>query len=484
MTSVAVIGGGISGLSAAYYLSKAPHLVNKVVLLEGSSRLGGWLQSTRTEEGAIFEHGPRSLRVAGEPGANILEMADDLGLSDEIVPVLPSHEGAKNRFIFAGGKLHKLPSSFRGLFSRYELFGNQSPALLGLREPFIKRREEETDESVHSFFCRRLGKQFTENAIDPMVRGIYGGDCRQLSVQALFPSMHQAEKRKGSITRGLLFGPKQKETPFRIDSELLKKAKKEQWALWSLKDGLEGLSDSLKGHLARSGVELLTERRVERLEFDTTNQVVQVNTLDEQFQVNHVISAVPSNCLSPMFAGHHPVLSDNLSANPSATIGLVNLEYAGDVLPSEGFGYLVPSGEPERILGVVFDSSIFPQHNRPSSATTRLTVMMGGTWFNQLFGDPDKVDSSLLLDVAVTTVGQHLKITSEPLRSFTTIQKDCIPQYTLGHTDRLEQMESYIAERSLPLSLVGCSYRGVGVNDCVLSARKAVTDFLKTCERD
>ncbi|CAH1247351.1 PPOX [Branchiostoma lanceolatum] len=119
-----------------------------------------------------------------------------------------------------------------------------------------------------------------------------------------------------------------------------------------------------------------------------------------------------------------------------------------------------------------------------NSSTTQLTVMMGGTWFNQLFGDPDKVDSSLLLDVAVTTVGQHLKITSEPLRSFTTIQKDCIPQYTLGHTDRLEQMESYIAERSLPLSLVGCSYRGVGVNDCVLSARKAVTDFLKTCERD
>ncbi|XP_078664553.1 protoporphyrinogen oxidase-like [Branchiostoma floridae x Branchiostoma belcheri] len=482
MTSVAVLGGGITGLSAAYYLSKAPHLINKVVLLEGSSRLGGWLQSTRTEEGAIFEHGPRSLRVAGEAGANVLEMADDLGLSDQILPVLPSHEGAKNRFIYAGGKLHKLPSNFSGLFRRYELFGHQSPAMLGLREPFVKGRQEEGDESVHSFFCRRLGKQFTDNAIDPMVRGIYAGDCRQLSIQALFPSMHQAERRKGSITSGLLFGPKQRGTPLKINSELLQKAQKERWALWALREGLETLSSSLKENLEKSGVELLTERRVERLEFDTTDQVVQVNTLDEQLQVNHVISAVPSQCLSAMFAGHHPVLSDNLSVNPSVTVGLVNLEFAGAVLPSEGFGYLVPSGEPERILGVVFDSSIFPQHSRPNSTTTRLTVMMGGSWFQEQFGDPDKVETSDLLEVAIETVRRHLNITGSPLRSFTTVQKDCIPQYTLGHTDRLEQMESYIAEKRLPLSLVGCSYRGVGVNDCVLSARKAVTDLLKAWE--
>ncbi|KAI8497616.1 hypothetical protein Bbelb_249220 [Branchiostoma belcheri] len=533
MTSVAVLGGGITGLSAAYYLSKAPHLINKVVLLEGSSRLGGWLQSTRTEEGAIFEHGPRSLRVAGEAGANILEMADDLGLSDQILPVLPSHEGAKNRFIYAGGKLHKLPSNFSGLFSRYELFGHQSPALLGLREPFVKSRQEEGDESVHSFFCRRLGKQFTDNAIDPMVRGIYAGDCRQLSIQALFPSMQQAERRKGSITRGLLFGPKQRGTPLKINSDLLKKAQKERWALWSLREGLETLASTLKENLEKSGVELLTERRVERLEFDTTDQVVQVrsgvkvlterrverlefdttdqvvqvcrtdvqiwyglelltdrrverlefdtmdqvvqvNTLDEQLQVNHVISAVPSQCLSAMFAGHHPVLSENLSVNPSVSVGLVNLEFAGAVLPSEGFGYLVPSGEPERILGVVFDSSIFPQHSRHNSTTTRLTVMMGGSWFQEQFGDPAEVETSDLLEVAIETVRRHLNITAAPLRSFTTVQKDCIPQYTLGHTDRLE--------KRLPLSLVGCSYRGVGVNDCVLSARKAVEDLLKAWE--
>ncbi|KAI8483765.1 hypothetical protein Bbelb_385570 [Branchiostoma belcheri] len=503
MTSVAVLGGGITGLSAAYYLSKAPNIVNKVVLLEGSSRLGGWLQSTRTEEGAVFEHGPRSLRVAGEAGANVLEMADDLGLSDQILPVLPSHEGAKNRFIYAGGKLHKLPSNFSGLFRRYELFGHQSPALLGLREPFVKGRHE----FGHRGLFRRYelfghqspamlglrepfvkGRQeegdesFTDNAIDPMVRGIYAGDCRQLSIQALFPSMQQAERRKGSITRGLLFGPKQRGTPLKINSELLQKARKERWALWSLREGLETLASSLKENLEKSGVELLTDRRVERLEFDTTDQVVQVNTLDEQLQVNHVISAVPSQCLSAMFAGHHPILSDNLSVNPSVTVGLVNLEFSGTVLPSEGFGYLVPSGEPERILGVVFDSSIFPQHNRPNSATTRLTVMMGGSWFQEQFGDPDKVDTSDLLDVAIETVRRHLNITASPLRSFTTVQKDCIPQYTLGHTDRLEQMESYIAEKRLPLSLVGCSYRGVGVNDCVLSARKAVMDLLQAWE--
>ncbi|XP_078064077.1 protoporphyrinogen oxidase-like, partial [Mustelus asterias] len=139
-----------------------------------------------------------------------------------------------------------------------------------------------------------------------------------------------------------------------------------------------------------------------------------------------------------------------------------------------GFGHLIPSRESGEILGIVYDSCSFPQQNRVGPQTTRLTVMMGGSWFQKAFGDPDTVPKDHLLQRALETVQHHLGITQKPLKTILKVLKDCIPQYTLGHSEHLDTIFGSIEEHHLPLSLIGASYRGVSVNDCIYEAQRAV----------
>lgn len=157
---------------------------------------------------------------------------------------------------------------------------------------------------------------------------------------------------------------------------------------------------------------------------------------------------------------------------------MVNLEYEGDILPVMGFGHLLPSSEDRGILGVVYDSVPFPQHNRPNGQTTRLTVMMGGAWFQEVFGSPEAVTKECLLARATEAVHSHLGVTTAPSWSWVALQRDCIPQYYQGHFRRVESMRSFIKKNHLSLSLIGSSYDGVSVNDVIFSGRTAVEELL------
>jgi oxygen-dependent protoporphyrinogen oxidase len=154
-------------------------------------------------------------------------------------------------------------------------------------------------------------------------------------------------------------------------------------------------------------------------------------------------------------------------------VGVVNLTYAGDVLPVQGFGYLIPSSEPSDILGVVFDSCALPEQDASSGKPiTRVTAMMGGYMFRDKFGDPDKVAPEKLKAIAVESIKRHLAVADAPISSRVTIQQKCIPQYTVGHRERLMELMEVINEKYHgKLSLVGSSYVGVGVNDCIRGAK-------------
>lgn len=154
--TVVVLGGGISGLAASYHLSRAPR-PPKVVLVEGSERLGGWIRSVRGPGGAVFELGPRGIRPAGALGARTLLMVSELGLDSEVLPVRGDHPAAQNRFLYVGGALHALPTGFRGLLRPSPPF-SKPLFWAGLRE-LIKPRGKEPDETVHSFVQRRLGPE-------------------------------------------------------------------------------------------------------------------------------------------------------------------------------------------------------------------------------------------------------------------------------------------------------------------------------------
>ncbi|KAL0984974.1 hypothetical protein UPYG_G00151310 [Umbra pygmaea] len=470
--TVAVLGGGIGGLSACFQLSRSPQ-ISKIVLIEGDSRFGGWLSSTRREDGAVFEHGPRGIRPAGAVGRNTLNMVEDLGLESEVLPVTYDHVASKNRYLYVGGQLHKLPSSLGGLMRTVPPFSRPLVQSV-LKEILIKRGKEE-DESVHSFVSRRLGTELADIAIDSLCRGVFAGDSRKLSVRSCLPPLYNAEKARGSIVLGMLLGSGPE--PDMPTSALAKRAALENWAQWSLKRGLQNLPEALEERMKNAGhVEMYKDAPVRGL--STNGNGWEIKLEDGTIKADHIIAAVPAKALASTLPSGAQPLSQQLQQISTVTVAVVNLEYEGFVLPQLGFGHLVPTSEDRGLLGVVYDSVPFPQHNRTKGTTTRLTVMMGGAWFQEVFGNPEEVKKQLLLERATQAVTSHLGVTTSPVWSMVQIHKDCIPQYYLGHWKRLEIMRKYIKFHNLPLTLAGSSYDGVAVNDVIFSGRMAAESLV------
>ncbi|KAK4329611.1 hypothetical protein Pmani_000014 [Petrolisthes manimaculis] len=464
--TVAVLGGGVSGLAAARYLCGR---VGRVVVLEGSERLGGWIDTTTHSDGVVFEHGPRTLRAAGNAGGNTLALAESLGLTDRVVSVPYSHPSAKNRMIVVGGKLHKLPNSLKTAFTKTSPFSR--PLALSALTDLKAKPVLNTDESLFSFVRRRFGLEVAKYAIDPLARGVFAGNARDLSVTSLAKRLHVVEQKHGSVLKGLLKDRKNAEKP-NLDlakSELVQRARKERWSVWSLEGGLENLVRTLEQRNREDGVEIRTNTKVNGVIQSGGRLVVQTDS--EELEVDHVISCLPANCLSSVISQTNLDVSRLLANIPFVTVGVVNLEYAGHLVDEPAFGYLVPSSEPNRVLGVIFDTCTFPQGNR-----TILTIMMGGYWFKSWFGDSPSEQT--ILDTAVNEVRQTLGINQEPDRFIVKILRDCIPQYVVGHSENVTNARRLLKDLRLPLSLAGNSYDGAGINDAIISAKKAAQELL------
>ncbi|KAJ8287599.1 hypothetical protein COCON_G00002580 [Conger conger] len=474
--TVAVLGGGIGGLTACYHLSKSPQ-VSKMVLLEGSGRLGGWLNSTRREDGAVFERGPRGVRHVGAVGRNTLNMVSELGLESELLIVSQQNLASKNRFLYVGGQLHAMPTGLGGVMRTTPPF-SRPLALSGLQDLLAPRGPEE-DETVHSFVTRRLGKELADLAVDCLCRGVFAGDCRALSVRSCFPPLFNLERARRSLFLGMLFGAGG-DTGTDVPpppSALARRSQEEKWAQWSLRRGMQALPEALGESLSRGGrVQIHTQAPVRRLELRAGGW--EITLPDGTVTADHVISALPAHALASALPPTAQPLSDQLRQIAMVTVAVVNLEYEGSVLPVPGFGHLIPSSEDRGVLGVVYDSVAFPQHNRPGASTTRLTVMMGGAWFQEVFGNAEDVTERCIVDRATQAVRAQLGVSAEPLWSSAAVLKDCIPQYHVGHWKRLENIRHYISHHNLPLTLVGASYDGVSVNDVIFGGRKAAESLV------
>ncbi|XP_078276882.1 protoporphyrinogen oxidase isoform X2 [Rhinoraja longicauda] len=467
--TVVVVGAGVSGLAAALHLSRVVPAA-KVLLLEASDRTGGWLQTTRTEEGAILEHGPRGVRSTGAVGTNTLQLVSEIGLESELLPITYKDAATKNRYLFVGGKLCKLPASIRSAFSRLPPF-SQPLAWSLAREPIVPRGKEE-DESVHAFFTRRFGAEMADYAVDSLCRGIFAGDSRKLSVRSCFPPLFQAERSWGSVLLGMLVGS----GAVKWDgarTEVMERARREGWAQWSLRRGMQSLPEAMEAALRTKAVEIHLHTPVTGLRA-AADGGCQVLTEGGILAADHVFSALPAGVLGPLLPPAWRPLAQALGKIGSVSVAVVNLEYEGLVLSVTGFGHLVPSGECGEILGVVYDSCSTPQHDRSGPPTTRLTVMMGGSWFTGAFGDPQRVSKEHLLERAKETVQEQLGITGQPLTAIVKVHKDCIPQYEVGHWKLLADISEWTASHHLPLTLLGASYDGVSVNDCIYQAQRGV----------
>lgn len=487
--AISVLGGGISGLSAAYYLLKTG--VPAVTIFEKTSRCGGWIKTKKFDEGYLFEAGPRTLRPKGIPGSNTLEMIEELGLDSLCLPINSNHAAAKNRMVFVNNKLCLLPSNFGGIFKTSPPF-SKPLVMAAVHDLFTGRSKTALeDESIYDFVYRRFGKEIADFAISPMICGICAGrlkifkklnlndiliyllgDAKKISVKFLMKDLFEIEQKYGGVLRGIflnnLFTKSNKSlTPKSLSSKLFKRSQSEKWNIYSFNGGLDMLPRKLLHNLSEnSKTKLNLNADCQKVEFSKGGVEMRVD--GKQQSLTHLISSVPSSAIADLVDEQHKTLANELRKIISVDVAVINLQYRStDLLKHNGFGLLVPPAENLPILGIIFDSCCFKM-----GENTVITVMMGGNWFIEKFGANPSEEH--LLEMAIKNVGQILKIKQKPDNFKVNILKKCIPQYTLGHHKRVNGIRSYIREHKLPLSLCGASYDGVGVNDVILSARKAI----------
>lgn len=449
--NIAIIGAGITGLSAAYHLIKAGH---SVTLLEASAHTGGVIQSTTTD-GFLCENGPNSILLSDKRVADLL---DDLSLSDEVVTSLPT---AQKRFIVHNSKLHPLPSSPLSAITT-PLFSLGAKLRL-LKEPFVSKRKAQTgSECMSDFVRRRLGQEFLDKAAAPFINGIYAGDPNRLSVNHAFPRLHALEQEYGSLIKGAIQLQKLQKNgkgdPNRISPR----------QIISFRKGMQALPDALTKNLPEGT--LYTSTTIYNINQNPDSLRWFIDWKCEggatgQGSYDHVIITVPAHKI-----GDLPLAESVLDAvsklpdivYPPVTTVQLGFQTSQIKHPLDGFGMLVALKEKSKILGTLFSSSLFP--GRAPQDHTLLTVMLGGA------RTPEHArmsDSALKVSI-MDELRKLLHINGTPTFTHITRWEKAIPQLNLGYGKILEQIEQ--AERDHPrIHFLGNYRSGISVTDCILS---------------
>ncbi|CAG9773036.1 unnamed protein product [Ceutorhynchus assimilis] len=462
-----ILGGGLSGLSAAYYLSKLAGK-EKLALIEASNHLGGWIKSEKVDKEVVFEQGPRTIRPVGAAGINTLNLLDDLGLNSEVVPITRDNVAAKNRLIYVNGELHTLPNSILSLLSKQKPFSK--PLALHLMQDLTAKSIKVPDESLYDFTKRRFGPEIADYLIDAMLCGICAGNSREVSVNFLMKKLFMYEQKYGSITKGVFKHLLDKKEKLPNRGLLAAQAKLGKWNVYTFKGGMETLPIALEGALKYFGnTQIHLNMKCEKITFNNDKCLLDLHDGSQQ-DSSHIISSIAAKNLAYLIANQHPDLANKLAKIKMVDVAVINLFYNGNLIKNPGFGFLVPPKEKLPILGVIYDSCCHNYQNK-----TVLTVMMGGYWFKDLFGDDPSEET--LFNIARDNLNKILNISDEPVQYKVNILRQCIPQYLVGHQQNLEEINKYIKDKKLPLSLCGASYNGVGVNDVILSAKNAVENI-------
>lgn len=438
---VIVVGGGLSGLVTAYRLQRAGF---DVQVLEAAPRAGGVIGSVR-RNGVLYERGPNS-GLDTTPAINAL--LDDLGIRAQRVD---SSAVSSRRYVVRGGRLVALPTS-GGAFLTTPLFTARAKLRLAA-EPFIRRAPADTEESVAQFVRRRLGHEFLDYAIEPFVSGIYAGDPQDLSLPAAFPRLHALEQRYGSLLGGALRGARER----RRSAEKGKNAA----TSFSFRDGMQTLTDALAAALP--GLECNVRATGLAREADGSFRL-EVETSGGRTSRRSciVVLSVPAYAATELVRAMAPQASDALAAIPYAPVAVVISAYRRSEVahPLDGFGFLAPAVERSEVLGTLFSSSMF--EHRADVGTVLFTSFLGGRRDPALVSAPDEV----LLQSTRRELARLTAANGEPLFGEVIRWPRAIPQYTLGHLQRIAAVEQ--AERDFPGLHFCANYRGgVSIGDCI-----------------
>lgn len=438
---IVILGAGISGLSLAWQLRKEYGDQIDLKVIEKSSRSGGWIQTIQQND-FLFEQGPRSCRT-NRAGTATLNLVEELNLQDQVIE---ADKSAHIRYLFRHGSLHQIPNSFKS-FGASSFKGMLIKSIL---KDLTSARRQIPDESIGSFITRRFGRKLAEEFVDPFVSGVFAGDMDKLSVAACFPHFVKAEEQHRSLIWGSL---KRKSKPI-TSSPFVQKMQKS--SLFTFKGGMEtltkALADRLENHITYQKYAIGLKAHEEGINIQLDD--------GEILACNHLFCTIPSHELVSLF--NNESVKACLNNIPFASVAAVNLGYNKNVLKSEGFGYLVPSNEKEKILGVVWDSSAFSKQNTHPNQT-RLTVMIGGSRFESF----EQHNAESFKTIAIEAVSRQMNINSEPDAIQIKIAKHAIPQYLIGHQANLTHLRQLTAQFSPHITLLGNSFQDISVNECI-----------------
>jgi oxygen-dependent protoporphyrinogen oxidase len=466
MPHIVVVGGGLSGLAAAYRLKQlAPSF--SVNVLEPRERPGGNI-GTEDHDGFRVETGPNGFL---DRTPFIPRLVQDLGLSHRLIAA--SEGSRKNRYLFLRNRLQKLPGGPVGLLTTPLLTLRGKWRML--TEPWRQPPPAiPPDESIAEFVTRRAGREAADIFADALVTGIHGGDPAQLSVAAAFPRLPVMEREAGSVIRGMMRAARRR----REEAEARGEPAPGPQKMWSFKEGLrvlvEGLAQSL-GPSVKTGV------RVESLAESASVAPWKVYAEGGRaWSTDAVVLACPAQEQAAILMELNPELAREVGGIPYNRIAVVALGYRREDCPGrlDGFGYIAPQNTRRDLLGVQWCSSIFP--DRAPEGCVLWRALCGGVHRGEQLDWDDAALAKAVHDEIKLAMG----VRGEPVFRRIIRWPRAIPQYVVGHLDRLARIDALVKNHP-GLFLIGNAYRGVAMGDCAEQGElvaQRVVEFLAHSE--
>lgn len=458
---IVVLGAGVTGLTCAHEIRKLAHAAGReveVVVLEASGRIGGKIL-TETKDGVTYEAGPDSFISLKPQG---IELARELGLESSL---MPSDPAKTDLFVFSRGRLRRLPAGLKLIvpsrlipFLMTDVLSWLGKLRVGL-EPFIPPGSHDVDESLGRFLRRRLGAEALERIAAPLLAGIYAGDPEALSLDSTFPQLREME-RQGGLLRSA-----------RRKVHGASKAGPAGFSLFvSLRGGMARLTSELHRGLPQGHA--LLDSPVSRIE--RRGEFWRVHAKGGTFSAEAVVSALPAHSLAPLMEEEDLELACVLREIPFASTATASLlfEKKGFPRPLNGYGFIVPRGEGKAVTAATFVSTKFPARVPDDKLLLRCFIGGAGREEPALEGEAEIAKRARAELAEILVLGRTAPVESRIYR-----WPSANPQYTVGHALRLRRIDSCLKGHR-GLILAGCSYRGVGIPDCIQSGKAAAAKAL------
>lgn len=467
---VIVIGGGLSGLAAAYRIHERRWSLRRpleLTVLEAKERPGGVIWTDR-DDGFLLEGGPDSF-ITNKPWG--IDLCRRVGLADQLIETDPQH---RRSFVVKGGRLFPVPEGFV-VMAPLRLLPMLTTPILSWRgklrflmDLVLPRRDDDSEESLAAFVRRRMGREALERLVQPLVAGIYTADPNDLSLKATLPQYLAMERDHRSLILAARHEARQ-----RGGRQLDAHASGARYGMFvTLADGMGMLPSALADALPPGTIR--TNTSVRRISRNEPAMTWLVELLDgPPLEADAIIVATEAHAAARLLDAQDPVLALQLRAIPYASSLIVNIAYRRDQIshPLDGFGAVVPAIEGRSLLAVSFISVKFP--SRAPAGTVLLRVFIGGATHPEHF----ELDDATIAELVQRELGELIGATGEPLLLQIGRHPRSMPQYILGHVDRVANIRRHLAKYPR-LGLTGIAYDGVGIPDCIRAAESTADTLL------